>query len=245
MNIRIYDSKKNMGEAAGNVAAELIRQAIAQKGEAVIVTATGASQFETVDQLVAAEGIDWSKVTMFHLDEYIGLPVTHPASFRKYLQERYIDRIPAFKAYYLINGENDPELETQRLNELISEHTIDLAMVGIGENGHLAFNDPPADFDTKDPYIVVNLDNACRMQQHGEGWFNSLEEVPTQAISMSVSQILKSEHLLCTVPDLRKAAAVKACLEGEISNLNPASILRTHPNTQFIFDQEAASLLTI
>ncbi len=244
MNIQVFENKKAMGAAAGKIAAEIIINAIAETGEATIVTATGASQFEMVDQLVASTGIDWSKVTMFHLDEYIGLPLQHPASFRKYLQERYIDKLPPFKAYYLIDGENDPELEIKRLNELISTKSVDVAMVGIGENGHLAFNDPPADFETVSPYIIVNLDLACRQQQHGEGWFDSLEDVPKQAISMSIQQILKSKHLICTVPDQRKAAAVKACLEGEISNLHPASILRTHANTQFIFDKEAASLLT-
>ncbi len=245
MNIQVFENKKTMGKAAGNIAADIIKKAIAEKGEAIIVTATGASQFGMVDQLVSTPGIDWTKVTMFHLDEYIGLPLQHPASFRKYLQERYIDKLPPFQAYYLIDGENEPEQEVKRLNEIISKHAIDLAMVGIGENGHLAFNDPPADFDTESPYIIVNLDLNCRKQQLGEGWFDSLQEVPKQAISMSIQQILKSEHIICTVPDRRKAAAVKACLEGDVSNLYPASILRTHANTQFVFDKEAASLLTL
>ncbi|PWJ47136.1 glucosamine-6-phosphate deaminase, partial [Dyadobacter jejuensis] len=180
---------------------------------------------------------------MFHLDEYIGLPATHPASFKKYIQERYLDQLPPLKAYYLINGENDPQLEINRLNESIAPFEIDLAMVGIGENGHLAFNDPPADFNTEAPYLLVNLDEGCRRQQLGEGWFDSLEEVPSQAISMSVHQILKSRNLICTVPDQRKAAAVKDCLEGPISNLHPASVLQDHPSTVFFFAQEASSLL--
>lgn len=245
MNIQVFENKEAMGAAAGNIAAEIIIKAIATKGKATIVTATGASQFETVTQLVSIPGIDWAKVTMFHLDEYIGLPLQHPASFRKYLQERYIDKLPPFQAYYLIDGENDPEQEIKRLNEIISSHSVDLAMVGIGENGHLAFNDPPADFETTSPYIIVNLDLACRKQQLGEGWFNSLDEVPKQAISMSIQQILKSENIICTVPDRRKATAVKSCLEGDINNSFPASILRTHPNTQFILDKEAASLLSL
>ncbi|MEZ4902344.1 MAG: glucosamine-6-phosphate deaminase [Spirosomataceae bacterium] len=204
--------------------------------------ATGTSQFGVLNQL-SESAIDWSQVTMFHLDEYIGLPLAHPASFRKYLKERFIDKV-TFRASHLIDGETDPETECERLGNLIQKHPIDVALVGIGENGHLAFNDPPADFDTEQPYIVVHLDEPCRKQQWNEGWFESLEAVPTQAISMSVRQIMKSKHIVCTVPDERKAQAVKNCLEGEISNLFPASILREHTHCQVYLDNEASKLLT-
>ena len=243
MNIQIIKNAQSLGIASGTLAANTIREAIAENGEANIILATGASQFETLQQLIREEGIDWSKVTMFHLDEYIGLPITHDASFRKYLIERFVEKVPALKDIHLIDGENDPELECKRLGDLISQVSIDLAFVGIGENGHLAFNDPPADFDTEKPYIVVDLDEGCRKQQWGEGWFKTLDEVPKQAISMSIKQIMKTKHLVCTVPDERKSEAVKNCLENEVSNLYPASILQLHPNCNILLDENAASKL--
>src|SRR6476659_206974 len=205
VKVEIYDSKLELGEAAAQDAAAIIQQAIAARGTAYVIAATGASQFEFLDALIAQD-IDWQHVEFFHLDEYVGLPETHPASFRHYLTERIINRIHP-KAFYLINGEAaDPQAECRRVGELISRHSIDVAFVGIGENGHLAFNDPPADFETKEPYLVVTLDDACRRQQTGEGWFSSLDEVPAQAISMSIQQVLKTRHILCIVPDRRKAA---------------------------------------
>ena len=243
MKIIISKTAEQLGESSGKAAATFIRQTIAEKGQANIILATGTSQFATLQQLIA-EDIDWSRVVMFHLDEYIGLPLSHPASFRKYLQERFLDKVPALKASYLINGEVDAEAETQRLDALIAAHPIDIALVGIGENGHLAFNDPPADFDTEKPYLVVELDAACRQQQFGEGWFPSLDDVPTQAISMSVRQIMKSKHIICSVPDERKAQAVKDTLEHPVSNLFPASILQLHPNCTLYLDEAAASLLS-
>ena len=180
---------------------------------------------------------------MFHLDEYLGLPITHPASFRKYLKERFLDQVTELKAYHLIDGEKDPAEETNRLNALITKSPIDVAMVGIGENGHLAFNDPPADFDIETPYLVVNLDVACRQQQFGEGWFPTLEDVPTKAISMSIKQIMKAKKIICSVPDERKAKAVKACLENEVSPQFPASILQQHADCDIYLDEAAASLL--
>jgi glucosamine-6-phosphate deaminase len=182
---------------------------------------------------------------MFHLDEYIGLPETSLASFRKYLKERFLTKVTPLKAAYLVNGENDPKEECRRLNKLISVHPIDVALVGIGENGHLAFNDPPADFDTDYPYIVVQLDAQCRQQQFGEGWFKSIDDVPHQAISMSIKQICKSEHIICSVPDKRKAMAVKNSLEQPVSNTFPASILQQHSDCRFYLDEASASLLTI
>jgi glucosamine-6-phosphate deaminase len=244
MNIVINDNPEALGNAAGGTAAALIKQVIAERGLANIILATGTSQFQTITQLIAEKDIDWSKVVLFHLDEYIGLPVTHPASFRKYLKERFIERVPRLKAAYLINGEGDAQAECDRLGKLLSEHPIDVALVGIGENGHLAFNDPPADFETKQPYIIVELDEACRKQQLGEGWFHTLDEVPCRAISMSIQQILKATHIICSVPDSRKAVAVKNSLEQPVTNLCPASILQTHPSCTCFLDNDAAALLS-
>lgn len=243
MKIVISNNPEELGKAAGSAAAALIREAIAEKGSANIILATGTSQFQTLNQLVTEPGIDWSKVVMFHLDEYIGLPVTHPASFRKYLKERFIEKVPSLKAAHLINGEEDAWAECDRLGKIITEHPIDVALVGIGENGHLAFNDPPADFETEQPYIIVALDEACRKQQLGEGWFGTLEDVPKNAISMSIKQILKSKYIICSVPDGRKAMAVKNSLEQPVSNLYPAGILQMHPNCTCFLDTASAALL--
>lgn len=244
MDIKIFDTPRQLGEAAGRDAAALIRSALSARGCAHIILATGASQFETLNQLIRETGIDWSKVVMFHLDEYIGLPVTHNASFRKYLQERFLDKVAPLRAAYLVNGETDPVAECERLGELITRHPIDVALVGIGENGHLAFNDPPADFETKDPYIVVELDEQCRRQQMGEGWFPTLQDVPAKAISMSIHQIMQSKHIICSVPDDRKAVAVKNTVEQAVSNLYPASILQNHPACTCYLDPYSSALLS-
>ena len=244
MKIIIANDVNQLGQLAGHTAARLIRQAIAENGSANIILATGTSQFETLNQLISEPDINWSKVVMFHLDEYIGLPVTAKASFRKYLRERFIEKIPSLKAAHLINGEADAKEECKRLGYLIKKHPIDVALVGIGENGHLAFNDPPADFETERPYIIVALDEACRRQQLGEGWFHTLDDVPAQAISMSIKQIVKSTHVICSVPDSRKAMAVKNTLEQTVSNLYPASILQLHPNCTFFLDESSAALLS-
>ncbi len=243
MHIVISQTPHELGKAAGTAAAQFIREAIDAKDSANIILATGTSQFETLNQLVS-EDIDWNKVVMFHLDEYIGLSVTHPASFRKYLQERFLSKVSPLKAAYLINGETDPQKKCDRLGDLITKHPIDVALVGIGENGHLAFNDPPADFETEQPYIIVELDEACRKQQMGEGWFKSVEDVPRRAISMSIKQILKSKHIICSVPDERKAVAVKNCLKQPVSNLYPASILQLHGNCICYLDKNSAALLS-
>ena len=245
MEMIVLKDKYDLGIAAGKKTGELIRNTINEAGQAHIILATGTSQFQTLEQLIKEEGIDWSKVVMFHLDEYIGLPVTHPASFRKYLKERFLEKVPPLKAYYLINGEEDAEAERLRLNAIIQRHPIDVALVGVGENGHLAFNDPPADFDTEDPYLVVNLDEKCRMQQMGEGWFASLNDVPAQAISMSVKQIMKSTHIICSVPDGRKAQAVKDSIEQPVSPLYPASILQLHASCSYYLDSSSAALLRL
>jgi len=244
MNIAIFDSRIQMAEAAAAEAAGIIRQAIAERPQAYLIAATGASQFEFLNALVQQPNIDWKRTTFFHLDEYVGLPENHRASFRRYLRERIVDRVQP-RAFHFINGDaHDPAAECRRVGELISRQTIDAAFVGIGENGHLAFNDPPADFETEEPYLVVTLDEACRKQQLGEGWFTNLSEVPRQAISMSVRQILQAREIICCVSDARKARAVVSCLEGQISPLAPASILRTHPNTTVYLDKSAAALLT-
>ena len=244
MEIKIKSTPKELGQTAGKAGGELVRKAIALNGFANIILATGTSQFETLNQLIEELEIEWSKVTLFHLDEYIGLPITHPASFRKYLKERFISKVPNLKGVNLIDGEIDPAAECERLSALILAHPIDVAFVGIGENGHLAFNDPPADFETEKPYIVVELDEACRKQQLGEGWFPSLEAVPTKAISMSVRQILKSKAIICSVPDLRKAQAVKNTIENSVSNLFPATALQLHPDCTCFLDTDSASLLS-
>jgi glucosamine-6-phosphate deaminase len=244
MEICIKTDPIQLGKSAGKVAADLIRKFIANKGEVTITLATGISQFETLKQLVSEKDIDWSRVVMFHLDEYIGLPESSRAGFRKYLKDRFLTKVPALKASYLVNGESDPVMECDRLNEIIEKYSIDVALVGIGENGHLAFNDPPADFDTEKPFIIVDLEEKCRMQQYNEGWFDNIADVPHQAITMSIKQIYKAKHIICSVPDMRKADAVKNCLEQPISNLFPGSILQLHPSCTYFLDKNSAAFLS-
>ena len=244
MNINIYDTKEEMGKAAAQKAEAILRKAIGEKGEAYFIAATGSSQFEFLENLTQAANIDWDKTTMFHLDEYIGLSESHPASFRKYLKERFIDKVHPGTVHLIRGDAPDPQKECERLNELIRLKEIDVAFVGIGENGHLAFNDPPADFVTEEPYIIVELDEACRRQQLGEGWFKTLQDVPKKAISMSVKQIMKSKNIICTVPDKRKAPAVKDCFGGEeISPRYPASILKKHDSCFVFLDQQSSLYL--
>jgi glucosamine-6-phosphate deaminase len=242
MVIKCFNDKLEMATVAAEKAAAILRQTIQAHGKARLIAATGASQFEFLEVLTSLPGIGWQQVEMFHLDEYIGLPASHPASFRRFLQERLIQKTGITK-FHLLEGEQDAAEVMRRTGEALLSAPIDVAFVGIGENGHLAFNDPPADFETEEPYLIVNLDEACRRQQLGEGWFAALDDVPKRAISMSVRQILKAKRILCIVPDARKAAAVKACFEGEISPLAPASILRTHPDTTVYLDRHSAALL--
>jgi glucosamine-6-phosphate deaminase len=243
MNIKVFDDATSLGRAAANQAADAIRRALAQRDRARMIAATGASQFELLDTLTRLPGIDWARVELFHLDEYIGLPVDHPASFRNYLLARLINKV-GIVHHHLIDGEQDPAAVIRTVGTALQSAPIDLALVGIGENGHLAFNDPPADFDTEAPYLVVTLDEACRRQQLGEGWFASLADVPVQAISMGIRQILKAHEIVAAVPDARKARAVAACCEGAISPLAPASILRTHSNATLYLDRSSAAMLT-
>lgn len=231
-----------MAKAAADEAARLIREAIAARGRARIVVATGTSQLEFLEALVTLPNIAWSEVELFHLDEYIGLAGDHPASFQHYVRERILERVPVGRAW-LLDGISDPKEECKRAGASITAAPIDVAFAGIGENGHLAFNDPPADFDTEEPYIVVDLDERGRLQQVGGGWFASLEEVPRTAITMSIRQILKAHAILCLVSGARKAEAVNACLEGEIGPMAPASALRLHEHATVFLDRDAAALL--
>jgi glucosamine-6-phosphate deaminase len=242
MRLDISSDKQTLGLRAAAAGAELIRQAIQSKGHANIIVATGASQFEMLSALIKAPDIRWDRVTAFHLDEYIGLPITHPASFRLYLWQRFVSKLPLPPAaFHYVDGENDPQAECRRLGELIKHHPTDVAFIGIGENAHVAFNDPPADFDTEEPYLVVTLDEACRKQQMGEGWFRTVADVPERAISMSCRQIIKSRALIVTVPDERKAAAVHASVDGPVTPAAPASILQRHDNVAMFLDRESAS----
>jgi glucosamine-6-phosphate deaminase len=243
MMVKVFDDKKLLGEAAAQQASKAIRRAIGEQGMARIIAATGMSQVDFLDALTRADKIDWRKVEMFHLDEYVGLPLTHPASFRKYLFERLIHKV-GITNYHLLDGTGDANETVRVVGDALRSAPVDVAFVGIGENGHLAFNDPPADFQTEEPYLIVELDEACVCQQVGEGWFGNISEVPRRAISMSVRQILKAREIVCVVPDARKAAAVKLCFEGEISPMAPASILRTHPAATIYLDRASASLLS-
>jgi len=243
MEIHVHEDGGALGRAAGREAAAALRAAVAARGRATYVVATGASQFATLEALVA-DDVPWERIEIFHLDEYAGLADTHPASFRRYLRERLLDRLPrAPIAFHGIDASRDAAAECRRLAALVPTGRFDVATIGIGENGHLAFNDPPADFDTTAPYIVVRLDEACRMQQVGEGWFADLAAVPVEAISMAIRRILATERIVCSVPDARKAAAVRDAVAGPLSPDCPASILRTHAACSLHLDAAAASLL--
>jgi glucosamine-6-phosphate deaminase len=244
MVIKVLDDKASLARVAAEQAATAIRRAIVEQGQARVVAATGASQFEFLDVLTKIPGVDWKKVEVFHLDEYIGLPITHPGSFRKMLLEQLVRKVGIQKVHLLDGDVASPVEVGNRVGEELASAPVDVAFLGIGENGHIAFNDPPANFSTEEPYIIVTLDEACRRQQVSEAWFANLSAVPTQAISMSVRQILKSKEILGVVPDARKAKAVKACFAGEISPMAPASILRTHANATIYLDKNSASLLS-
>ncbi len=245
MQIQIHPDSQQMGARAARDGARVIRRAISDRGSANIVVATGASQFQVLEHLVKAQDIDWARVIAFHLDEYVNLPITHEASFRLYLWKRFHSQLPLpLKAFHYLDGEQDAAEEARRVSRIIAEHPIDLAYIGIGENAHIAFNDPPADFDTQSPYLVVELDEACRRQQLGEGWFAALGDVPARAISMSVQQILKASAIICSVPDQRKAQAVHDAVEGDITPEVPASILQRHAGCTLYLDEASASRLS-
>jgi glucosamine-6-phosphate deaminase len=240
--LKKFPDKKSLAAAAASRAGTIVRDSIAARGQARIIAATGASQFEFLEALTALPRIDWQRVEMFHLDEYIGLPEMHPASFCKYLRERLINKV-GIEKYYLLNGSTDPASTIKEVGKELREAPIDVAFVGVGENGHLAFNDPPADFEAQEPYIIVTLDEPCRRQQLNEGWFPTLDDVPRKAISMTVSQILKAKEILCIVPDARKAQAIKNCFGGKVSPMDPASALQNHPNTTVYLDSDSSSML--
>jgi glucosamine-6-phosphate deaminase len=242
--LKVFNDRLVLGQAAAEQASAAIRRALAERGQARIIAATAASQLEFLDALTRAPEIDWLRVEVFHLDEYIGLPVAHPGSFRKMLVEQLV-RKTGIVDYHLLDGDAaDPLDVVRRVGTRLAAAPIDIAFLGIGENGHIAFNDPPADFQTEEPYIIVNLDEACRQQQVGEAWFADISQVPKRAISMSARQILKATEILAVVPGIRKAQAVKACVEDTISPMLPASILRTHPNATVYLDKNSASLLS-
>ena len=242
MDFRICDDRISLGKAAAEQAASAIRQAIDDHGNARIVAATAASQKEFLEALTAAPALDWNQVEAFHLDEYIGLPISHPGSFRKMLMEQLINRT-GIKKYHLLGGDGDAAAVVRRESAALASAPIDIAFLGIGENGHLAFNDPPADFKTEDPYLIVELDEACRQQQVGEAWFSDISQVPIQAISMSIRQIMKIKELIAVVPGPRKADAIAACFNGVVTPMAPASILRNHPNATVYLDKDSAELL--
>jgi len=244
MQLKIFPDKTSLSRAAAEQAANAIRHAIVERGHARIIAATGAAQFDFLEVLTKASGIDWPRVEGFHLDEYVGLPATHPASFRKFLMDRLVSKAGIVKFHWLEGDAGDLSAMVREVSKELASAPIDVAFVGIGENGHIAFNDPPADFTTEEPFIIVNLDETCRRQQVGEGWFADLSQVPQRAISMSARQILKAREIIAIVPDQRKAQAVKACLEGEISPMAPASILRRHANASLYLDKGSSSLLS-
>lgn len=239
MHIHIYPTTQQAGQDAAKLIAQKLNAAIAAKGSARLVLSTGASQFETVDALTR-EAVDWSKVTVFHLDEYVGLPVSHIASFRKYLQERFVDKVSLKEVVY-VNGEGDVEANIAALTKRLREDELDVGVIGIGENGHIAFNDPPADFDTDVAYKVVDLDDRCKRQQVGEGWFATVDDVPKQAISMSVRQIMACKSIVSVVPHTAKAEAVHNTITQPVNNKVPATILKTHPDWNLFLDTDSAS----
>ena len=244
MKLNVAPNPDQLGAAAAKLIAQRIRGAIAERGHARIVLSTGASQFETLGVLVREE-IDWSRVTMFHLDEYVGLPVTHVASFRKYLTERFVDIVHP-GAVFFVNGEGDIRENIRVLSEKLTEEPIDIGVIGIGENAHIAFNDPPADFETRESYIVVDLNERCKMQQVGEGWFATTDDVPKQAISMTPYRIMQCRTIASPVPGKRKAEAIFSTLSSTGPDpAVPASLLLTHPDFHLFLDEGSASLCTM
>ncbi len=241
MKVRVFKNPEELGKKAAEYSAQILNECIAKKGKARIILSTGASQFDTIKWLVQMD-VDWSKVEMFHLDEYVDLPETHPASFRKYLKERFIEKVNLKKAY-LVEGEGDVKSVIANLTEELKSEPVDLGLIGIGENAHIAFNDPPADFDTKETYLIVDLDDDCKKQQVGEGWFKTIDDVPKQAISMSVYQIMQCQKIVSCVPYKVKANAIKMTLENDVSNMIPATMLKKHNDVTIFADEDSASLV--
>ncbi len=242
MDIKLFDNAEQLGLAAARYTAERLQDAINRRGEARLLLSTGASQLSTINALINEE-VDWSRVTVFHLDEYVDLPVTHKASFQKYLQERFVDKVENLGQMHFVHGNGDTAGEIERLTDLIRQAPIDIALIGIGANAHIAFNDPPANFDTKAAFHVVTLDDRCKRQQVDEGWFPEIDAVPDQAISMTVYQIMEAREILSCVPYQVKAEAIRDMLAAEeVTPMIPASILKTHKNFHLYLDKESASL---
>ncbi len=243
LKVKVFDNKNELGKAAAVSVAEKLKETVEKKGSANLILATGASQFQFLEHL-QKQKIDWKKITVFHLDEYKGMPITHPASFRKYLKERILDTVLPKQVYYLGGDAPDIDAEVARYEALLKKHPVDVACIGIGENGHIAFNDPPvANFNDPKLVKVVELDEACRKQQLGEGWFPTFEDVPTYALSLTIPAIMSCTHISCVVPDERKAEAVFNTLNSKISTACPATILRTHASTILYLDKNSASKL--
>ncbi|MDX2153734.1 MAG: glucosamine-6-phosphate deaminase [Bryobacteraceae bacterium] len=245
LDVRVFETTEQMALAAAHDASSLIREAVAHHGEARIVVATGNSQLAFIDALTSVPDLPWHTVTVFHMDEYSALPATHPASFRRWIRERVGDRVDPKIVHYLDGESPDLATECARYAALLNEAPLDLTFAGIGENGHIAFNDPhEADFNDPATVKLVNLDEACRRQQTGEGHFPTLEDVPRQALTMTCPALMRARHLVCCVPESRKAAAVKAALEGPVTEACPASLLRTHRSARLYLDRDSAALLS-
>ena len=239
MDIRVYSDADALGEFAGRQAAQLLRAAVAERGGARLLLATGLSQVTTLATLVA-EPVPWERVTAFHLDEYVGLPADHPASFRRYLRERFASRVGLAEMHFL-DADGDLEAVIAEAGRAVGLAPVDVALIGIGENAHIAFNDPPADLDTHAPYLVVRLAPECRAQQAREGWFPSPDAVPAHAVTMSVNQILQSRAIISAVPYAAKARAVRLALTAPVGPDVPAATLRTHPNWTLHLDRESSA----
>ena len=242
MKVKLYETTAAMGEAAAEQAAEVLKQAIAKNGSARLLLSTGASQFAFFEAFVKKD-VDWKKVEMFHLDEYVGISKNHPASFNRYLRERFIDKVHPGK-YHLIDGEKDPEATIKEITELLDRKQVDLGLIGIGENAHIAFNDPPADFADKRAYKVVDLADRCLQQQIGEGWFKTKEECYKQAISMTCDRIMQCKTIISVVPYAVKAEAIYATLTSPLSENVPATLLKNHADTTVYIDKDSASMLS-
>lgn len=239
MKARVSENSEQLGKEAAEYTAKILNEIISKKGKARLVLSTGASQIDTLKELVKLK-VEWNKVEMFHLDEYVDLSESHPASFRKYLKERFVNLINLKKAYF-VNGEGDIESHIKYLTEEIRKEPIDLGLIGIGENAHIAFNDPPADLETREAFITVNLDEDCKKQQVGEGWFPTVSDVPSQAITMTVHQIMQCEIIVSCVPRKTKANAIKLTLENDVTAQIPATMLKTHSNWTLFLDEDSAS----
>ncbi len=240
LKVEIFRTAAEMGTASAVFVSDILKKAIDERGSASLILGTGASQYPLHDELLLKD-LDWKKITLFHLDEYIGIDSNHPASFRRFLRERIAEKVFPGNVYYLNGDASDPEQEIKRYEALLKNNPVDVACIGIGENGHIAFNDPVvADFNDPEYLKVVKMDDACRRQQVGEGWFPSLADVPETALTLTIPAIMDSRYISCTVPDERKSDAVYNTLEKEINTSCPASVLRRHNNAVLFLDRFSA-----